>query len=64
MNKYEKLWNELRSKVSEELKYYKDGYLCSLAESIHGENNCRNFIKMMNRLEEENEPNRRTETRT
>lgn len=51
MNKFEEMWNELKKSVKDKLDYHKSGIMQSLAESIHGETECEQFIHMMEEIE-------------
>lgn len=44
-------WNELKERVKADLKYHKSGVMQSMAEAIHGETECENFLKYMEEIE-------------
>lgn len=48
---YEAMWGDLKKKIQNELKYYSDGTMCSIEESIHGEAECRTMLKYMKEIE-------------
>ena len=48
---YEKAWNRLKNILGSKLEYYKNGTMCSIDESVHGENICRELYSQMNNLE-------------
>lgn len=49
---YKTIWEELKSKVEEDLKYYEDGKWCSWGEAVHGALCCEEMLKNMKALEE------------
>ena len=42
---YKNMWETLKIKIKSDKEYYADGYMCSMAESVHGENVCDNILK-------------------
>ena len=48
---YKAMWEELKEKVESDLKYYEDGRMCSMAESIHGGLYSQAMLNDMNTLE-------------
>lgn len=49
---YEAMWNELKSKIENSLKYYQSGMMQSVSESVHGESNCTTMLECMAEIEE------------
>ena len=49
---YKAMWGELKTKIESDLKYYEDGTMCSMIESVHGTQNCEAMLKEMKALEE------------
>ncbi len=52
-NRYFDMWNKLRSKIEDDLKFHKSGEMQSIAEAIHGETKCENFLEYMREIEAE-----------
>lgn len=49
---YKAMWEELKSKVEADLKYYEDGSGCSWGEAVHGTLHCQDLLKNMKTLED------------
>lgn len=52
---YREMWNELRQKIENDLKYHQDGAMQSIAESIHGERKCIEILNYMKEIEDKYE---------
>lgn len=48
---YKKMWETLKIKIKSDKEYYAEGYLCSMAESVHGENVCENILQYIETIE-------------
>lgn len=48
---YKQMWDVLKNSVIGAKRYYEDGSMCSMAESIQGEKDCDEFLSKMNRIE-------------
>lgn len=53
-NKEKDMWSALRKEIERELEYHKSGVMQSMNESMHGENKCKEFLEIMDRIEYEN----------
>ncbi len=49
---YKAMWEELKSKVEADLKFYENGMGCSWGEAAHGTLHCNETLKNMKVLEE------------
>ena len=50
---YKSAWNKLEEELEESLKYFKDGIMCSISESIIGERICKMMLDKMKELIDE-----------
>lgn len=48
---YEKMWDELKAKVEEDLQYYQHGTDCSMMESSQGQMFCFSVLRYMHDIE-------------
>lgn len=53
MMDYQKMWESLKVKIESDLQYHKSGIMQSMAESIDGENKCKEVLGYMKKLEDE-----------
>lgn len=51
MDKFEIMWNELKRSIEDDLNFHRLGEMQSLAESIHGETKCEEFLHKMEEIE-------------
>lgn len=49
---YKAMWEELKERINNDLEYYEDGRMCSMAEQFNGISNCEAMIIRMKSLEE------------
>lgn len=49
---YEAMWNELKAKIEEDLKYHQSGIMQSIGESVHGEAKCKEVLNYIKKIEE------------
>ena len=52
---YEKMWNDLKSHVQEDLRFYRDGKECSPIEAPLGVMHTSNFLRKMEAMEQAEE---------
>lgn len=50
---YKSMWGKLKEKVESNIKYYKDGSMCSIHEAVVGESQWKEVKAYMERLEQE-----------
>lgn len=48
---YQELWEQLKKKLREQVKYYDKGTMCSIGESIHGKNITKEILNFMEEKE-------------
>lgn len=48
---YKKMWETLKEQVKSDKEYYTEGYMCSMAESVHGEKVCEDILESMSNIE-------------
>ena len=48
---YQQMWEDVKKYLYSEMKAFNKGVMCSLAESIVGENICKNFLEKMEEVE-------------
>lgn len=48
---YEAMWNELKAKVENDLKYHESGIMQSIGESVHGASKCQEFLNYIKKIE-------------
>lgn len=53
LNKYKLMWYNLKKSINRDLEYHKAGVMQSLAESVHGEAKCEEFITRMEEIEKQ-----------
>ena len=51
---HEKMWEELKTQIKNDLEYHKSGVMQSLSESINGEIKCEQFLRYMDEIERKN----------
>lgn len=51
---YEAMWNELKAKIESDLRYHQGGIMQSIGESIHGAAKCKEVLRYMKEIEEQN----------
>ena len=51
MDKYNLMWEELKTTLCKDKEFYADGSMCSMAEAIHGEMQCDNVLSTMESIE-------------
>lgn len=49
---YESMWNELKTKIEEDLKYHQSGIMQSIGESVHGASKCEEVLNYIKKIEE------------
>ena len=49
---YEAMWNELKTKIENDLKYHQSGIMQSIGESVHGETKCKEVLNYIKKIEE------------
>ncbi len=49
---YKVMWEELKSKIEADWKYYEDGLMCSFTETVYGTQICEAILKEIKALEE------------
>lgn len=49
---YESMWNELKTKIEEELMYHLNGIMQSIGESLYGASTCKEVLSYMKEIEE------------
>lgn len=50
---YKRMWEKLREQIKLKLEYHMEGEMQSIAESVRGEAECEEILKMMARIEAE-----------
>ena len=51
---YEAMWNKLRAKIERDLAYHQSGSMQSVGEAVHGEAKCKEVLRYMKEIEEQN----------
>ena len=49
---YEVMWNELKTKIENDLKYHQSGIMQSIGESVHGAAKCEEVLNYIKKIEE------------
>jgi hypothetical protein len=49
---YEVMWNELKAKIEDDLRYHQSGIMQSIGESVHGAIKCKEFLNYIKKIEE------------
>ena len=49
---YKSMWNELKTKIEEDLKYHQSGIMQSIGESVHGVSKCEEVLNYIKKIEE------------
>ena len=48
---YKSMWNELKTKIEEDLMYHQSGIMQSISESIYGESKCEEILNYIKKIQ-------------